>query len=467
MTVQEKIRDRQIGVVGMARSGAAAALLAKRLGGKPFVSDHADTQLLKEPLAQLEHAAIPFETGGHTDRLLAADYLVVSPGVPLDIPVLQKARQKGLPLFSELEFASWACRAPMVAVTGSNGKTTTTTLIGEIFRAAGRAVEVCGNIGRPFSQSADTVPPDGVAVVEVSSFQLETIADFRPKVSMILNIQHDHLDRHGSLDAYRRIKYRIAENQGSEDYLVVNHDDPEILSEGIATSATVASFSIGLPNSSATWVKDGVLHFSHGGEGVAVVACDDIRIRGRHNLENAAAAVCATMLLGVGADTVGSVLKSFEGVEHRLEPVGTVAGVRFVNDSKATNVDSVCVALESLSGPVYLILGGRDKGSPYLPIAQAGGDKVRSILAIGEAREKIFNDLGQRYPIQFAETLAVAVQLAFEMASPGDTVLLSPGCASFDQFQNFEHRGKAFKSAVAALNHGNRSDESVANNTAR
>lgn len=409
----------------------------------------------------LRKADIDCETGGHTDRVLESDYVIISPGVPLTVPIVVKLRERGIPVFSEIEFASWVCRAPLVAVTGSNGKTTTTTLIGEIFKAARREVEVCGNIGRPFSEVADTVSENGVVVLEVSSFQLETIADFRPKVSLLLNIQPDHLDRHRTFDGYRTIKYRICENQQADDWFIINHDDPEIRIDDVTTSARRESFSIASPNGAMTYVRDNMLCVRRAGAAEDVIALDEIRIHGRHNVQNASAAVAATSVLGVPVTAMIEALRTFNGVEHRLEPAGTVAGIQFINDSKATNVDSVVVALQAMSTPVYLIAGGRHKGAPYTPIIDAGRGKIKCILAIGEARDKIFSDLGQAFPTQFASTLEDAVMKAFELAVPGETVLLSPGCSSFDMFDNFEHRGRAFKKAVAGLRNGKKKNETL------
>ena len=463
MTVEERIRNRKIGIIGMARSGVAAALLVNRFDGSPFVSDSGTRDRLAEPISRLETAGIPYEIGGHTDRLLECDYLVVSPGVPLTVDILKQAKARGLPIFSEIELASWVCRAPIVAVTGSNGKTTTTTLTGAMLRDAGLTTEVCGNIGRPFADIADTIPENGVVVLEVSSYQLETIADFRPHVALILNLQPDHLDRHGSFENYVAAKYRIAENQRSSDYLIVNQGDAAIDIDNIETSAARLAFSIASRNGACTFVEEGWLWARAGREWFKIIHTDDIRIRGRHNLENAAAAVAAAMLFDVSVNKIAGTLKTFAGVEHRLEPVGAVAGINFINDSKATNVDATVVALQSMTTGVFLICGGRDKGYPYQPWLKAGKDKVRGLVAIGEAKEKIFRELGQQFPTEFADTLEDAVRKAFHQAEPGDTVLLSPGCASFDMFENFEARGRAFKDAVAGLRNGKKKNETVTN----
>lgn len=446
----------------MARSGVAAAVLAKHEGGQPFVSDAAEAGRLNEQIRRLETAGIPFETGAHTDKLLMCDYLIVSPGVNLSIDILAQAREKGVPIFSELEFASWFCKGRVLAITGTNGKTTTTTLAGELFKAAGIPYRVCGNIGLAFTEVVAEIPSNGVAIVEVSSFQLEAIADFRPHVAVILNITPDHIDRHGTFEAYRNVKYRIAENQTGRDYLVLNAEDQELTSSSIKSEATQLWFSTRENDTTAaTFVRDGSLYCRILGREQLVIRCSEIGILGPHNLQNAAAAVAAGHLFGLPVDAMARALRQFPGVEHRLEKAGSVAGVSFINDSKATNVDSVCVALRSMTTPTYLILGGRDKGAPYAPIIDAGKKVIKGLIVIGESRDKIFKELGQSFPTVFAGSLEHAVARGFEQAHPGETVLLSPGCASFDMFDNFEHRGRVFKQAVASLKNGKSKGETV------
>ena len=462
MTVEERIRGRRVGIVGMARSGMAVAKLVLDRQGYPFVSDSAPAEKVAQQCAELTGLGIPFETGGHTEKLLASDYLVVSPGVTQKVDILARAREKGLPIFSELEVASWVCPGPMLAITGANGKTTTTTLLGEIMTAAGFDTHVCGNIGRPLADVIGLMKVDSVAVVEVSSFQLETISEFHPRVAAILNLTPDHIDRHGSFDAYKKTKYRITENQGREDVFVLNRDDVESMADNPPTRARKALFTIEAVRSCDAFAADGWLYVKVKGADQRIVKCDEIAIKGPHNLQNAAAAVLMAAQFGVSPEVMARVLVSFPGVEHRLERAGVVAGVTFINDSKATNIDSVRWALRSMETPVYLILGGRDKGAEFEPVAEIGRGKIRAIVAIGEAREKIFNALGRSVPTQFAESLAEAVHKCFEMAHPGETVLLSPGCASFDMFDNYEHRGRVFKQIVANLRNGKNQDETVA-----
>ena len=461
MTVQERIQGRKIGVIGMARSGIAAALLARELGGEPFVSDSASKEHLRDRLEQLRQAGLEFETGAHSDRLLESDYVILSPGVPPQVEIVKKIEARGIPIFSEIEFASWVCRGRIVGVTGSNGKTTTTTLLGAILEAAKLDTFVCGNIGLPFAQVADKVHAEAVAVVEISTFQLERIADLHPQVALILNLSPDHLDRHGTYEAYRRLKYRITENQTAEDCLILNLEDEDTVRDDPSTAAEKMYFCTRDYSRAAAFVRDGILWIRTDGREKAVLPTDQIGIPGPHNLQNSAAAAVAAGRLGVSADVMAEVLRTFPGVEHRLEKVDRVAGIDFVNDSKATNVDSVCYALRSIDGPIYLIAGGRGKGSSYEPIARYGRDKIKGLLLIGEARDQIFAELGKTFSTQFADSLEDAVRRAFDLAHPGDTVLLSPGCASFDMFQDFEHRGRAFKQAVNALKNGNRTHETI------
>ena len=451
MTSQQRIEGRRIGIVGMARSGLAAACLAQRLGGQPFVSDAKATSELSEATAVLAGHRIPFETAGHSKRLLECDYLVVSPGVPPTVEILQRAAERGIPMFSEIEFASWICRGTIVAVTGSNGKTTTVTLLGEIFKAAGRNTFVCGNIGQPFTEVAADVPADGIAIVEVSTFQLERIADFKPKVAMILNLAPDHLDRHGTYRAYKQLKYRITENQTGDDILILNEHDNDSMNDPIESSAQRVLFSAEESSKAGAYVRGGQLRSRYGTDDVEIIACEKIGIPGPHNLQNAAAATCVARIMGVSPDKIAQALAQFGGVEHRLEMVDRVAGITFVNDSKATNVDSVTYALRSVSMPIHLIAGGRGKGATYAPIAKYGRDRIKQLVLIGEARETMFDELGKAFPTQFADSLEEAVAICFKSALPGETVLLSPACASFDMFETYEHRGRVFKEAVAAL----------------
>nr|MBN2277533.1 UDP-N-acetylmuramoyl-L-alanine--D-glutamate ligase [candidate division Zixibacteria bacterium] len=461
MTIKERIKGRRVGIVGMARSGMAAARLVRRAGGTPFISDIKPPEKLESQIHELKTFNIQYETGGHTDHLLQADFIILSPGIPQETEIVGNIRQSGIPIFSEIELASWLCRGRIIAITGSNGKTTTTSLIGAILDTAGLENKVCGNIGYPFSDAVSDISENGYAVLEVSNFQLELIEEFTPHVAMILNITPDHLDRYENFDGYKKAKYRIAENQKPDDYLILNADDAVIDKDGIKTHAQRIYFA------ASRTLPTGVFKRGESLVGIVrnkthdILKIDEIRIPGPHNLQNAAAAALATLLIGVSPIAIAEALRRFPGVEHRLEDVATVAGIRFVNDSKATNVDSVTYAIRSFDTPIYLIAGGRDKNGDFAPIIDFGREKIKGIILIGEARDKMFEALGKAFPIQFADSMNEAVKKAFEAASPGEVVLLSPACASFDMFDNFEHRGREFKSAVQGLKSNDRISQEV------
>lgn len=455
----DRLQERKVGIIGMARSGIAAARLVKHLGGKPFVSDILSEERLADVIAELEREHIPFECGGHSDRLLESDYLVCSPGVPSSLDILQQATQAGIPVFSEIELAYWVCRGRVLAITGSNGKTTTTTLLGEICKASGVPTVVGGNIGTPFSSVARDVPEDGLAVIEVSSFQLERIEQFAPYVGVLLNLTPDHLDRYQSFANYCDAKYKMFENQTAEHYAVMNADDPVITER----SATYKSHQLRFSISDLTvggHPPDGV--FKRGtrligrlaGAEIDIIGVDEIRIPGPHNLSNAAAASAAALIAGIKPEVIASVLREFGGVEHRLEYVADIGGVRFVNDSKGTNVDAVIVALKSIPKKIHLIAGGRDKAGDFTRLLPEAANKVENVILIGEARNKIFEQVGRYIPVIMAGSMEEAVKKAFDLSHSGDTVLLSPGCASFDMYRNFEERGKDFKQVVKKLKNG-------------
>lgn len=456
MTIRERIKGRRVGIIGMARSGMAAAKLVQRMGGIPFVSDVKPEKQLKNRSDDLKTSGIDFETGGHTERLLNSDFVILSPGIPRETEIVKRISETGIPIFSEIELASWFCRGRIIAVTGSNGKTTTTSLTGAILSAAGVDNVVCGNIGQPFSDMVADVSDRGYAVVEVSNFQLELIEEFAPHIGMILNITPDHLDRYENFEGYKKAKYRITENQEASDFLILNADDPVIERNNIETKAQKIHFSTSRNLPAGVFKRGKTLVGFVRGKEQHIIDIDQIRIPGPHNLQNAAAASLAAMYIGIESGSIAETLRKFPGVEHRLEDAGTIAGIRFVNDSKATNVDSVCYALRSFDVPVCLIAGGRDKGGDFEPIVRFGKNKIKEIILIGEAREKMFNVLGRAFPVQFADSMAEAVRKAFASASPGEIVLLSPACASFDMYDDFEHRGRDFKETVSSLKNNDR-----------
>ena len=442
-------------VLGAAQSGLAAAILLANNHSDVFVSDSGSVS--SENTSRLHARGISFEENGHTARALEADFIVTSPGIPATAAPLQSASDLQIPVYSELELASWFCEAPILAVTGSNGKTTTTTLLGAILANSGRTTYLAGNIGIAFSDIVLDVKAEDVVVLEVSSFQLEHIHSFRPTVAVLLNISPDHLNRYdNSLGSYAECKYGITLNQTSSDKLVYNMDDHWISDRvdrdnGINRPEKLG-FTLSDNPEAAGYVADGSLTLNTIATREVLMQQDELPIRGRHNIYNSLAASIAARMIEVGSDTVRNSLASFEGIEHRLEFVREVDGVRYVNDSKATNVNALWYALESFYSPVVLIAGGRDKGNDYSSVQSLVRDRVRMLISIGESADTVDAQLGPYADTRIVvESLEDAVQYASNLSKPGETVLLSPACASFDMFANFEARGDVFKRLVANL----------------
>lgn len=447
-------QQRTYAIIGAARSGLAAAALLRSEGARVLVSDAKPAEASGSAIAALDAVGADYEFGGHTDRVLDADVLVLSPGVPDTLPIVRRAAERGIQIVSEIEIAWLRCAAPVVAITGTNGKTTTTELTGEIFRRSGRRTLVAGNVGIAFSEIAPGADAESVVVLEVSSFQLEHIARFAPRVAMVLNITPDHLDRYPSFGDYAEAKLRITMNQEAGDTLVYNGDDPELAGLPARSRARLLAFgAVGEPAAGA-FVHDGALHLRIDPEGAAerVIDVAEIRIRGPHNLANAMAAALGARSLGVPVEIIAEALREFPGVPHRLEPVREVDGVRWVNDSKATNVDSLRYALSSFTEPIVLIAGGRSKKNVYDAILPLLARNVKGVVLVGEAAgemEAAFDDV---VPTRRAGMdMGRAVEIARSLAVPGDVVLLSPACASFDMFDNYEHRGDVFKQLVNEL----------------
>ena len=446
-----ELMGKKVLVVGLGRSGLSAARFLRGRGARVTVSDSRSAGALAKDVPALLEAGIMVEAGGH--GLLTfrrQDLIVVSPGVPLDTPEVRQVMSLGMPVIGELELASRFLRGRVVAITGSNGKTTTTTLVGKILADAGLAVQVGGNIGLPVVEliAADTA--ETWDVLEVSSFQLETVETFRPRIAAVLNLTPDHLDRHGSFAAYAAAKARITENQSAEDALVLNAEDKETQMVAAKTRARVFWFSGRRPIKQGAFVHgESVVWMPfEGGRAEGVMPVSEIPLKGAHNAENVLAAVAMGRLAGVAGESIRRTVAGFKGVEHRLELVATVNGVEFYNDSKATNVDATMKAVGSFAGGVHLILGGRDKDSDYGSMGPLLRERVRVVYTIGSAAEKIERQLAGVVKIESAGTLEMAVARAREAAMPGEVVLLAPACSSFDQFENYEHRGRAFRAAV-------------------
>jgi UDP-N-acetylmuramoylalanine--D-glutamate ligase len=438
-------------VVGLGKSGVASALFMKAHGARVTVSDTKSGDELRNEIPVLLDHGITVETGGHGDRTFRGqDLIVVSPGVPVDAPPLVQARSLGETVIGEIELAAQFLPGPIVAITGSNGKTTTTTLAGEIMTAAGLPTLVGGNIGTPAISLAERAKPETVVVLEISSFQLETIQTFRPKIAVVLNVTPDHLDRHRTFEIYTDAKARIFENQKGSDFAVLNADDPTCVAMGARTRAQVFWFSRQKEVQQGAWVRDGNIVFRDSQGQREILQVSEIPLKGAHNLENVLAAVCTGVLMGCSPEKVRGAVQDFKAVEHRLEFVATIGGVDYYNDSKATNVDATIKALESFPANIHLILGGKDKGSDYTVLNDLIRQRVKGVYTIGAAAGKIESQV-KGAEIVHAETLENAIRKAHATAQPGDVVLLAPACASFDQFKNYEHRGKAFKDIVAAL----------------
>jgi len=446
------LHKKKVSVIGAARSGIAVARLLRSQGADVFVSDSALAEKLQSSISNLQFEKIKFEVGKHSNHVYDCDLMVISPGVPSNVFVVLEAQKRSIKVVSELEVSCWFCRSPIVAITGSNGKTTTTTLIGRILDHAKKKHVVAGNIGTAFSSIVLELAETDIAVLEVSSFQLDHIETFRPKISILLNITPDHMDRYNhSMEKYAASKAQIFKNQKSDDVLIYNADDEwanRIVSQ--AQSRKVA-FSIQQELNEGAFVKNEKLFTSLGGVKSEVIDVNQIFIKGTHNLYNSMAAVLAGQLLGVEADLLQSTLKAFEGVEHRLEFVRELNSVRYYNDSKATNVDSVWYALQAFKEPIVLLLGGRDKGNDYSRLSKLVKKQVKAIVAIGESADKVEQAFRGASAITKTASMDEAVATARSLAQSGDVVLLSPACASFDWFKNYEHRGQVFKELVKNL----------------
>ncbi|HKV92544.1 MAG TPA: UDP-N-acetylmuramoyl-L-alanine--D-glutamate ligase [Candidatus Angelobacter sp.] len=456
-----ELKNKKVLVVGLGRSGAASAIFLQEHGAKVIVSDSKSEAQLQGDVTALLDRGISIETGQHGQRTFRdQDLIVVSPGVPSDQPQLQHARTMGIPVIGEVELAFRFLQGKVLAITGSNGKTTTTSLVGEILAKSGKKTLVGGNIGTPVISLAAQSAPDSLVVLEISSFQLESIEQFRPWIAAILNITPDHLDRHHTFEAYVNAKARIFENQRAEragenqqvdDFAVLNADDPTCVGLKDRVKAQLLWFSRKQRVESGAFLSGDQIVFRQNGKEQAVLGRSDIQLKGEHNLENVLAAVCMAMVAGCAPQQVRQAVSEFHAVEHRLELVATINGVTFYNDSKATNVDATVKALESFPGNIHIILGGKDKGSDYTVLNPLLRERVKRVYLIGAASDKIASQVQNATAVVRSGILERAVRQAFDAAAPGDVVLLAPACASFDQFENYEHRGRVFKELVRSL----------------
>jgi UDP-N-acetylmuramoylalanine--D-glutamate ligase len=447
-----EIRGKRFSVLGAARSGLAVAGLLHARGARVFVSDRSSAGNMQKAQKELDALGITYEFGENSRRILDADVVVVSPGVPSDLPIVKDALALTRPVLSEVEVASWFCPGPIV---GTNGKTTTTSLLGRMFADAKHPAAVAGNIGTAFSQVVGEMTREMTAILEISSFQLDHIETFRPRVASILNITPDHLDRYDhSFEKYIASKCRVFENQRTGDTLIYNYDD-ETTRTNVERRAcgeiTLLPFSQVSTLPQGAFLEGQAITVCLSGKKAEIVETSAITLRGAHNVYNAMAATLAAKAMGIPTASLRATLKNFKGVEHRLEFVRELHGVTYVNDSKGTNVDSVWFALQSFVQPIVVILGGRDKGNDYSRLYDLAKRNVRAVVAIGESAQKVKSSFELLVPVTLCSSMEDAVRAGQRLARQGDVVLLSPACASFDWFENYEHRGRVFKELVHRL----------------
>lgn len=450
------VKNKHIVVVGAAKSGLAAALLLSEMGANVFLSD-AGT-ISDHFKSQLRALNVHFEENGHTDRAFRAEFAVVSPGVPDEAPVIQHYLKSNKAVYSEIEIASWFNDTPIVAVTGSNGKTTVTSWLGHMWKTAGIPAHVAGNIGVAFSDVVRGGVSADWSILEVSSFQLDHIDSFRPKISLLLNITPDHLNRYQNrFENYAASKMRIGKNLSDSDVFICWNEDTvthQLMNQQIHWSGhpKIWKFSSVSTVEHGIFVRDNKIFFNTDNQEEYLMQIEEIGLKGRHNLHNGLATALAARAAEIRIDYIRDSLMKFEGVEHRLEYVRELDGVKYINDSKATNVNAVWYALDSISVPTVLILGGRDKGNDYAELVEQIKQKVHTIIAIGEGQKAIVDQLKEHVPYLItANSMEQAVKEAKKVAKRGESVLLSPACASFDMFENYEHRGLEFKKSVNNL----------------
>lgn len=450
----EKLKGCRVLVLGAGISGVSAARVLQRLGAAAVVSDVKSRQQLETTAVALAQAGIPLWLGEQNARQLAQTALVVlSPGVSMFHPLAVVARRQGIPVISEVELAYHLTAAPIVAVTGTNGKTTTTTLLGEMFKYGGYHVVVGGNIGAALSQQVLDQPTADAVVAEISSFQLEAVREFKPHIAAILNITPDHLDRHRTMANYRATKEKIFANQGPDDCVLLNAADPAVRSMADLAPGQVMYFSAHGELDEGAFVHDDQLMLRWQGQEVVIASVGAMKIKGRHNIENALAASAAAYLAGVPATVLARTLAEFPGVEHRIEPVATIDDVSYYNDSKATNPESAIKALEAFPGGIVLIAGGHDKHTDLTAFMSLVRQRVAQLILLGEAAARFAREARRAgvVNVHCVSSLADAVELAHRLSRPGQVVLLSPACSSYDMFANFEERGRVFKELVAKL----------------
>lgn len=456
------VRNTHISIIGAERSGVAVASLLKQHQADVFVSDVGSGESVRQHIAELQALGIPGEFGGHTERVYQCSLMVISPGVPTNAPVVLEAVKRGIHVVAEVEVASWFCRGPIIAITGSNGKTTTTTLLGRIFSDAKKKHVVAGNIGTAFSSLVLDVDPETVVVLEVSSFQLDFIEKFRPSIAVIVNITQNHLDRYNnSMEQYAESKARIVKNMNAEDVLITNADDLWTKKKIVHAAAQRYQFSTINRMENGSYRENTSLITRIAGKEYRIIDVNEISIKGEHNLQNAMAAALAAQLSGISPAHIKATLRNFKGVEHRQEVVREINGITYINNSKATTVEAVEMSLKSYEQPIVLMMGGKDKGNDYSAIYDLVRKKVKAIVATGYSAEKIVSNFSPFMKVVTVPTIGneipnvasmqQAVDVATELAAKGDIVMLSPACTSFDWFRDYEERGRVFKEIVHRL----------------
>lgn len=450
-------KNKKVIVLGAGISGFGIAKVAKQLGAITALSDAKPENEIKYDLDELRQAGISVMLGKQTENMLEGlDYLIVSPGIPIGIPLIQAAKARGISVMSEVEAAYRLCKVPLYAITGTNGKTTTTVLLGEFMKTLHKNVGIGGNIGTALSTEAVRVGLEGCVVAEISSYQLEGVIDFHPKIAAILNVTPDHIARHGSLEKYQQVKETIFAHQDKNDYLVLNYDDPRVKDMAQRTNSTVFFFSTKQQLTEGAYVEDNNLVVAWQGRKQHICSIDDMKIKGSHNVENALAAAGMAYLAGADLAKIAEVLRDFPGVEHRIEPVRVLNGVSYYNDSKATNPESAIKALDTFADHIILIAGGHDKNTDLTEFMELVCKKVDQLILVGNAAAR-FKEAALNHGFsgmnihEVGYSMKEAVTLACTLAKEPQVVLLSPGCASFDMFDGFEERGRVFKDLVSKL----------------
>jgi len=449
------IKNKRFSVLGAGRSGIGVSKLLHKNDAIVFLSDNLPAEKLhyfKED--EFKKFGISYELGNNSRKVFDTDYIVTSPGIYPDSEILIEAAKRNIKIVSEVEVAGWFCSVPVIAITGTNGKTTTTELIGAILKSAGFHVLICGNVGLAFSEIIDKINKTSVVVLEVSSFQLEYIYDFKPDVSLILNITPDHIDWHGTFEKYAEAKFKINRNQDKENLLVINYDDLYLQKNTGRFGSKLGAFSVTKFSDNIIRVKSYISKgkiFYEAGSQEEIILSNEIFLRGTHNLMNSMAAILAVKHFDVPASLIKSTLKTFKGVEHRIEFVRALSGIEFYNDSKATNYDSLYVALESFGRNIILIMGGKKGADNFEKVSKLMNERVKLICAIGQSKDVIYENYKDSVKTLKFDSLKEAAEFAYEKALSGDYVLFSPGYKSFDMFDNFEHRGKVFKEIVNSL----------------